>query len=133
MSDWPPSPLLWPALLSGALLCGIVASVACLKFRERLAVNVGIDLAALAEAAIAICSGALLWIGFWDFIDSYLVPTAWWSKLCMLLVGALGAAFVVRIWRRRRIRRERGVFTRALEMSVFPLSADGLARGAHQS
>ena len=91
MSDWPPSPLLWPALLSGALLCGIVASVACLKFRERLAVNVGIDLAALAEAAIAICSGALLWIGFWDFIDSYLVPTAWWSKLCMLLVGALGA------------------------------------------
>ena len=55
------------------------------------------------------------------------------SAAALLLVGALGAAFVVRIWRRRRIRRERGVFTRALEMSVSPLSADGLARGAHQS
>jgi len=44
----------------------------------------------MAEAAIAICSGALLWIGCWDVLDSYLVPTAWWAKLCMLLVGLIG-------------------------------------------
>ena len=40
---------------------------------------------------VAIFSGALLWIGFWDVIDSYLVPKQWWAKLCMTLVGALGA------------------------------------------
>jgi len=87
---WPPTGLFWPMILSAALLVGMITSLVCLRadvLRDRLQA----EPAALAEATIAICSGALLWIGYWDFLDSYLVPTAWWSKLSMFLVGALGA------------------------------------------
>ena len=84
--------LLWPFVLSATLLTGIVAGIVCLRYdvlRERYRP----DPAALAEASIAICSGALLWIGWWDFMDSYLVPESAWAKLCMLCVGALGAVW----------------------------------------
>ena len=87
---------MWPALLTGVLLIGVVISLFCLKHGDKRKMWLRRSEAyfrpgALAEALIAICSGALLWIGFWDFMDSYLVPVTWWAKLCMLLVGALGA------------------------------------------
>lgn len=94
---WPPphfyskTNLLWPFLLCASLVCGITASIACLKYRKLSEMRQYFDPLAAAESLIAICSGALLWIGYWDFLDSYLVPNSWWSKLCMLLVGALGA------------------------------------------
>lgn len=89
----PDSDYAWPALLAGALLVGIVggaASASGLRDRRRLQ-RLQFELPVCAEASLAICSGALLWIGFWDFIDTYLIPTAWWAKLCMLCVGAIGA------------------------------------------
>ena len=92
MHSWPPTGLFWPLVLCMALLAGMLISLFCLRadaIRERISPNP----TALAEASIAICSGALLWIGYWDFIDTYLVPTEWWAKLCMFLVGALGALF----------------------------------------
>ena len=46
---------------------------------------------AMMEAMVAIAAGVLLWMGFWDFIDVYLVPRQWWAKLCMVIVGALGS------------------------------------------
>ena len=97
-----PSPFFWPFVFSAALVTGIVLSLLCLKYSpERSQRDVVIkaflatvnspEPAALAEATIAICSGALLWIGFWDFLDTYLIPNAWWAKLAMFGVGALGA------------------------------------------
>lgn len=89
---FPPTGLLWPLLLCSIFLIALLASVVCIKF-EVLRSAITPEPAAFAEASIAICSGALLWIGWWDFMDSYLVPTAWWAKLCMLCVGALGAVW----------------------------------------
>jgi len=85
----PPTGLFWPLALVAALLVGVLISLLCLRYdvmKERYRVEAG----AFAEASIAICSGALLWIGWWDFVDSYLVPTEWWAKLCMLFVGGVG-------------------------------------------
>lgn len=83
--------LLWPFLLCATLLCGMTAALACLKYEQLTILKRSLNAPAVAEALIAICSGALLWIGWWDFLDEYLVPESWWSKLCMLLVGAVGA------------------------------------------
>ena len=83
----------WPILLCAVLVGGVLASLAYLTrplsageprpkyWNSR----------AAFEACVAIISGGLLWIGFWDVMDAYLVPTEWWAKLCMLLVGALGS------------------------------------------
>lgn len=90
----PPSPYLRPGLLAAALLCLVLLGVSCLSTAHKQSLKRRRQYfkpAAAAEAFIAICSGALLWIGFWDFMDSYLVPVNWWAKLCMLLAGALGA------------------------------------------
>merc|ERR1719502_215763 len=93
-------PYVWPAILMAALLLGVLASALILsRGNERRGKrNSGLrqivqyfEARACAEAFVAIFSGALLWIGFWDVIDSYLVPKQWWAKLCMTLVGALGA------------------------------------------
>lgn len=91
-SEFAFSPWLWPFLLSAALLSGIVISIACLDpaARPRLG-RMGVEPIALTEAFIAISSGALLWIGWWDLLESYLVPQTWWAKLCMIFVGAIGA------------------------------------------
>ena len=35
-------------------------------------------------------SGVLIWMGFWDFIDTYVVPERWWAKLLMIVFGAIG-------------------------------------------
>ena len=83
--------LLWPFLLCATLLCGMTAALACLKYEQLTILKRSLNAPAVAEALIAICSGALLWIGWRDFLDEYLVPESWWSKLCMLLVGAVGA------------------------------------------
>ena len=83
--------MLWPFLLCATLLCGITAAIACLKYEQITTLRQSVEAPAVAEAIIAVCSGALLWIGWWDFLDVYLVPNSWWSKLCMLFVGAIGA------------------------------------------
>ena len=45
---------------------------------------------AVAEAFVSITSGVLIWMGFWDFIDTYVVPERWWAKLLMIVFGAIG-------------------------------------------
>ena len=87
-------PFAWPAILTFVMLAGLLGG-ALLRFVAMRSVTVGSggvrsEAAAAAEATIAICSGALLWIGWWDVLDSYLVPSQWWAKLCMLLVGLVG-------------------------------------------
>lgn len=91
-------PYVWPALLMSVLLLGVLGSAALLQNRGRSKRSSKpqsfvpyVEPRACAEACVAIVSGALLWIGYWDFIDSYLVPRQWWAKMCMALVGALGA------------------------------------------
>ena len=86
-------PAQWARTVSLATLIvsAPMANVACLKYEQLTAMRRSLEAPAVAEAIIAICSGALLWIGWWDFLDQYLVPNSWWSKLCMLLVGAVGA------------------------------------------
>ena len=48
------------------------------------------ELLAVAEAFVSITSGVLIWMGFWDFIDTYVVPERWWAKLLMIVFGAIG-------------------------------------------
>lgn len=87
-------PFLWPILLSLALVGGLLVSLVCLArprtAGERRARAKYWNARAACEAGVAIVSGGLLWIGFWDVMDEYLVPKEWWAKLCMLLVGLLG-------------------------------------------
>lgn len=86
-------PFAWPLIFGSSLVGGILVSLVYLT-RPRSVDDVHrryFEPRAACEAFIAIVSGGLLWIGFWDFMDTYLVPEQWWAKLCMLLVGALGA------------------------------------------
>lgn len=91
-------PFAWPAMLVFVLCAGLVGG-ALMRFlslkshRSSSGVRVsGVrgEAATIAEALVAIFSGALLWIGWWDVLDSYLVPAQWWAKMCMLLVGLIG-------------------------------------------
>lgn len=86
----------------GTLCCGVFISVSLLTRKRRRGAATGEeysslwaywDSAAFCEATVAISSGALLWIGFWDIMDAYVVPKEWWGKLCMMGVGFIGAIF----------------------------------------
>ena len=45
---------------------------------------------AVLEALVSIVSGVLLWIGFWDLCDIYIIPETWYGKVCMILFGLTG-------------------------------------------
>ena len=90
------SPYVWAAMLLSVLALGVVLGfVAMRRPRPQQQQSSWIRAyncqpLAMLEAFVAIFSGVLLWMGFWDFIDVYMVPRQWWAKLCMVLVGALG-------------------------------------------
>lgn len=44
---------------------------------------------AIAEALLAIASGVLLWMGWWDLIE-VLLPSAWQWRLAMVVLGVVG-------------------------------------------
>ena len=119
-------PYVWPALLVGALLVGILGGFLVHRSSSHYPSQLGSRLryfhaGACAEAAIAICSGALLWIGCWDLMDSYLVPVTWWAKLCMLCVGALGA------FATRSLYEEQGTYADGTSVACDGGVEDGLA------
>ena len=90
------SPYVWAALLLSVLTLGIVLGFVVMRRqrpqqqRQAWIQSYNFQPLAMLEAFVAIFSGVLLWMGFWDFIDVYMVPRQWWAKLCMVLVGALG-------------------------------------------
>ena len=45
---------------------------------------------AVLEATVAIMSGVLIWMGFWDLVEE-IIPDTWYNKLLMILVGLMGA------------------------------------------
>jgi hypothetical protein len=83
-------PFVWPALLATVLMVGICAGFVLMRKDGRPKRQRYFQPGACAEASLSISAGALLWIGFWDFMDTYLVPVTWWAKLCMLCLGAVG-------------------------------------------
>eukprot|EP00966_Prymnesium_polylepis_P052774 1222260-Prymnesium_polylepis.1 len=44
---------------------------------------------ALCEAFVAVTSGVVLWIGFWDLLEE-IVPDVWYAKLLMIVFGGSG-------------------------------------------
>ena len=47
---------------------------------------------AVLEASVSIVSGVLIWMGFWDLCDLYLVPDTLWGKVLMVIFGMTGHA-----------------------------------------
>ena len=77
------SPYVWAALLLSVLTLGIVLGFVVMR-RQRPQQQqqswlrpYNFQPLAMLEAFVAIFSGVLLWMGFWDFIDEYLVPKEW--------------------------------------------------------
>ena len=86
------SPLFWAFMLMCVLVGGVVLGfVAMRRTTSATSPSPHLKPMAMLEAMVAISAGVLLWMGFWDFIDVYLVPRQWWAKLCMVIVGALGS------------------------------------------
>ena len=86
------SPLFWAFMLMCVLVGGVVLGfVAMRRTTSAASPSPHLKPMAMLEAMVAISAGVLLWMGFWDFIDVYLVPRQWWAKLCMVIVGALGS------------------------------------------
>ena len=85
------SPLFWAFLLMCVLVAGVTLGFLVMRRRSAARRSNQLKPMAMLEAMVAISSGVLLWMGFWDFIDVYLVPREWWAKLCMIVVGALGS------------------------------------------
>ena len=86
------SPLFWAFVLMCVLVGGVVLGfVAMRQTTSTASPSPHLKPMAMLEAMVAISAGVLLWMGFWDFIDVYLVPRQWWAKLCMVIVGAIGS------------------------------------------
>ena len=74
--------IMWPVLLCACFIFGLLVSALWYtsnerRKREALVVRRYFEPVAVCEATVAILSGVLLWMGFWDFIDEYLVPKEW--------------------------------------------------------
>ena len=83
------SPLFWAFMLMCVLVGGVALGFVAMRRTSSAASPPSPHLKPMAmlEAMVAISAGVLLWMGFWDFIDVYLVPRQWWAKLCMVIVG----------------------------------------------
>ena len=84
------SPLFWAFMLMCVLVSGVVLGFVAMRRTTHAGPSPHLKPMAMLEAMVAISAGVLLWMGFWDFIDVYLVPRQWWAKLCMVIVGAVG-------------------------------------------
>ena len=86
---WLMSHYMWPfifsALFMSALLSGLTIARARAAQGRR---PVYFHPLAVCEAITSIAAGILLWMGFWDLLDGYLVPAEWWAKLFMIAAGA---------------------------------------------
>jgi len=84
------SPLFWAFMLMCVLVGGVALGFVAMRRTSSAASAPSPHLKPMAmlEAMVAISAGVLLWMGFWDFIDVYLVPRQWWAKLCMVIIGA---------------------------------------------
>ena len=75
--------VLWPMLLCISFVFGLIVSALWVtsksppNVRRNSSSRRYFEPAAVCEALVAIISGVLLWMGFWDFIDEYLVPKEW--------------------------------------------------------
>lgn len=85
------SPYVWAFMLMSILAVGVGLGFWVMKRQSQAGPAYHVRPLAMMEAMVAIAAGVLLWMGFWDFIDVYLVPRQWWAKLCMVIVGALGS------------------------------------------
>ena len=85
------SPLFWAFMLMCVLVSGVVLGFVGMRRTTQARQTPRLKPMAMLEAMVAISAGVLLWMGFWDFIDVYLVPRQWWAKLCMVIVGAVGS------------------------------------------
>ena len=85
------SPLFWAFMLMCVLVSGVVLGFVAMRRTTQARQTPRLKPMAMLEAMVAISAGVLLWMGFWDFIDVYLVPRQWWAKLCMVIVGAVGS------------------------------------------
>ena len=85
------SPFFWAFLLMCVLVGGVALGFMAMRREASSRTPHHLKPLAMLEAMVAISAGVLLWMGFWDFIDVYLVPRQWWAKLCMVVVGALGS------------------------------------------
>ena len=85
------SPLFWAFMLMCVLVSGVVLGFVAMRRTTHASPSPHLKPMAMLEAMVAISAGVLLWMGFWDFIDVYLVPRQWWAKLCMVIVGAVGS------------------------------------------
>mmetsp|Transcript_51128 Transcript_51128/g.165136 ORF Transcript_51128/g.165136 Transcript_51128/m.165136 type:complete len:360 (+) Transcript_51128:48-1127(+) len=85
---WLMSHYMWPfifsALFMSALLSGLTIARARAAQGRR---PVYFHPLAVCEAITSIAAGILLWMGFWDLLDGYLVPAEWWAKLFMIAAG----------------------------------------------